>query len=279
MRQVHWTLESSIEVEGVGVHTGALARVRVGPARWGHGIRFYRWGTEEYVPALVAWARAGEGSTVLEGPGFSVRTPEHLLAALYGSGISHARIEIDGPEVPILDGSAREWCERLDEAGSRSGPRQLRVELRRPVRVEAAGGWAEAWPAEGEIVRVDVDFEGGPVGVAQIDLEDEVAFIEDVAWARTFVHERDVERLRAAGRGLGATLDNTVVYGPDGPINAFRSFDEGVRHKLLDLIGDLALAGAPVQARIVVHRGSHALHQALVREVIGASRMGLRGPW
>lgn len=278
MRDLHWTIEETFEVDGIGVHTGQRCRVRVAPAPFGFGIRFHAWGTDRHVPALIAHARVGEGCTVLERDGFTVRTPEHLLAALYAFNISAARVDVDGPEIPILDGSAHPWCLALAEAGRRSGPRQLRVELREAVRVEAAGGWAAAWPHPEEVVRVEVDF-GAPLrGVSQMAV-DEDAFREDVAWARTFAMARDVERLRAAGRGGGATLENTVVYDEAGAVNDERGPLEGVRHKLLDLLGDLALAGAPVQARVVVHKGGHALHHALVRAVLASSKMGLRGPW
>lgn len=278
MRDLHWTVDAPFELGGVGVHTGEPCRVRVSPAPFGSGIRFHAWESEQNVPALIAHAQVGEGCTVLARGGLVVRTPEHLLAALYGCAISDVRIDVDGPEIPILDGSAHLWCIALDEAGRRSGPRQLRLELREAVRVELAGGWAVASPASAELVRVEVDFGERLRGVTQMEVDEE-AFREDVAWARTFAMADDVERLRAAGRGSGATLENTVVYDVDGAVNEERGPLEGVRHKLLDLLGDLALTGAPVQARIVVHKGSHELHHALVRALLSSSKMGLRGPW
>lgn len=278
MRQLHWTVEEAFEIEGVGGHTGAPVRVRVGPAPFGTGIRFHPWGQERFVPALIAHASAGEGCTVLTRDDVVVQTPEHLLAALYGCGITDVRVDVDGPELPILDGSAHPWCLRLAEAGRRGGPRQRRLQLREPVWVELAGGWATATPHGAEHLRVEVDFGPALSGVCEVYLSEE-AFQEDVAWARTFALREQVERLRAAGRGGGANLENTVIYDASGPVNEERGPREGVRHKLLDLVGDLALAGAPVMARIVVHKGSHRLHQALVREIVAHSRMGLRNPW
>lgn len=263
------TVRRAFEVDGVGVHSGRAARIRVGPAPWGSGIRFHRWEADDSVPALLRHAEVGLGCTILRGDGLTVGTPEHLLAALHGCGVSDARIDIDGPEVPILDGSARPWCGRLREVGLREGPARRWPILPHPVRVELDEAWAEAAPADGLILRVEVDFgEEGPAGEAEITLPGR--FCEEVAWARTFALERDVARLLAAGRGRGATSENTVIYGASGPIGAVRGPDEGVRHKLLDLVGDLALLGAPVGARIVAHRGSHALHHRLVGAILAA---------
>lgn len=277
MRRVHHTVERVVEIEGTGLHSGERCRVAIHPARFGSGIRFHAWGTDRQVPALVGYARAGSGCTVLEGPAAagepapSVSTPEHFLAAAHACGYSDLRVEVRGPELPALDGSALPWCALLDEAGLRPGPRRVALALRAPVRVECGGGWAEAWPSAEERLRVEVDHGPALAGVAET-APDEGTFVEDVAWARTYVMARDVEALRAQGRGRGADATNTVVYGDRGPLTEERGPREGVRHKLLDLVGDLALAGAPLRARVVVHRGTHALHLQLVRAILAVAR-------
>ncbi len=169
-------------------------------------------------------------------------------------------MHLTAAEVPALDGSALGWVQAIDEAGRAEGP-GLEVREVPSRRVEAAGGQAWCEPGD-DVIRVEVDHgEGGPRGALEVP-RTEAAFRAEVAWARTFVLERDVARLRATGRGAGASAENTVVW----PTSALRAPDEPVRHKLLDLWGDWALLG-PVRGRVVAIRGSHALHLALALEV------------
>lgn len=259
-------LRSAFERHGVGVHTGEHTRVRLSPAEWGRGVFFVV--NDQEIPAILENARGIPGSTVLACGGHTVRTPEHLLAALVGLGIRDARIEVFGPEVPVLDGSALPWCEGALRVGLEDGPSAGVVEIDVPIEVEHSGGRASVSPARRCLVEVDVAFEAGPVGTWAWDLSEEV-FLDEIAPARTFVLERDVERLRAAGLGRGASVENTVLYGPDGPLGETRFPDEAVRHKLLDLVGDLAFSPVwPLRAHIRVERGSHALHHALM-EALG----------
>lgn len=260
------TLAAPFSRRGVGVHTGRPATVTVRPAPWGTGIRF-RLGPE-VVPARIDHVVPQGGATWLRAGERRVGTVEHLLAALYGSGISDAEVEVEGEEVPVLDGSAAPWVEALAAAGRIAGPPADPLVLQEALEVEARGGRARAWPHPACELSVDVDFgRGGPRGHASVVLEGD-RFQREVAWARTFVLERDIPTLRAAGRGLGATPTDTVVWGADGPLVSLRAPDEPVRHKLLDLVGDLALLGRPLRGRIHVERGSHALHHALVRMLL-----------
>jgi UDP-3-O-[3-hydroxymyristoyl] N-acetylglucosamine deacetylase len=231
------------------------------PAPFGTGLVFRT--AQGDVPATWAHATAGEGATVLTCGEARVHTPEHLLAALSALGVTDAILALEGPEVPALDGSAAEWVEAIDEASRVEGLEVEPLRLGAPVTVEAAGGEATIGP--GRTLAVEVDFgEGGPAGAMEVAL-DEASFRGEVAWARTFVLDRDLERMRAAGRGRGATLANTVVW----PGSALRSPDEPIRHKLLDAWGDLALLGpAAVGMRVV--RGSHALHLAAVRAALSS---------
>lgn len=253
------TLAKPVVREGVGVHTGALARVTLRPARFGTGLRFLVNGS--WVPVKPAHARAHVGCSRLDAEGQLVLTPEHLLAALHGLGVTDLEIEISGPEVPILDGSAAEWVSGLDEAGRVWGPELPTRELPRR-EVNAFGGRARCGPGPDQL-EVQVDFgAGGPKGNYTV-LRSETAFRLEIAWARTFVRECDVEQFRAAGRGRGMTEDNTVLW----PRSSLRAPDEPVRHKLLDLWGDLAVLG-PFRGWVLVERGSHALHHALVGTLV-----------
>jgi UDP-3-O-[3-hydroxymyristoyl] N-acetylglucosamine deacetylase len=214
------------------------------------------------VPATLEFARAEPGCTVLARESAAIYTPEHLLAALCALGVTDVFAALEGPEVPALDGSACGWVEAIDKAGRSAGPPLVLWAPRETVEVS---GWdGQAWLGPGAHLSVEVDFEEGPVGTLSVP-QDEASFRRDIMWARTFVLARDVERLLAAGRGKGANADNTLVW----PQGQRRAPDEPIRHKLLDAWGDLALLG-PCEVAMRVLRGSHALHQALLRKVAGA---------
>lgn len=244
--------------EGTGIHTGRPARIRISPQPFGTGVRFRRGGQ------ALSMARAEPGATVLCGPGVRLGTPEHLLAAISGLWLTDLLVEVSGgDEVPALDGSAAGWVTALDDAGCAEGP-PLSCRALPRVRVEEAGGWAASDP-ESDALSVVVDFGArGPSGALTVRRR-EAAFRTEVAWARTFVHADDIATLRAAGRGAGADAQNTAVW-PSGPL---RSPDEPVRHKLLDLWGDLALLG-PYAGSVTAHRGSHRLHHALIEAIRAA---------
>jgi len=254
-----------IERSGVGVHSGVEGWVRIAPAPHGTGIYVGRAGHPS-VRLSPALSRAIPGATVLTLPGGEVSTPEHLLAAIAGLGITDAEIEFGGAEVPVLDGSSRPWCEAIVDAGVIDGPAVRAVAPARLRLVEAAGGWAEVRPAEDLRLRVAIDYDDGPCESVDLMLP-RGDFVGEISWARTFVMERDVARLRAAGRGRGANLHNTVVYrGSEAVANpgGLRGPLEAARHKMVDLLGDLALAGVPLRGEVVVVRGTHALHHDLL---------------
>lgn len=260
----HRTVAAPFRREGAGVHSGAPCAAVVAPAAPGDGIVFRAGGvTIAASPATVVGAG---GATVLGAGDTRVGMVEHLLAALRGSGITDALVDVEGPELPILDGGARVWCEDIAAVGVVDGPPAPVIEVRATVEVEAFGGVAWFVPFDGEIVAVDVDFGPPPLprGKASVRLDVPGAFARDVAWARTFALARDVDRLRAMGRGKGATPENTVIWGDQGPLDPNAAPDEAVRHKLLDAVGDLALLGAPMRGRFEVVRGSHALHHLAV---------------
>ncbi len=267
---IRQTLATAFTRQGIGVHTGNPCTALVAPAEFGTGFVFQT-PSGRQVQARLAHVAPMAGMTVLKHGRVALGMVEHLLAALYARGITDARITVFGPEVPVLDGSALPWTSGLDEAGTKRGPETEPLVVTEVVRVEDGASWAELRPADQCEVAVTVDF--GPTlrGGAEVVLGQQ-AFATDVAWARTFALQRDIARLRQQGRGAGASLENTVVLRPDGSAlnpGGLRQPDECVRHKLLDAIGDLALIGAPLQGRMVVHRGSHALHQQLLVKAFG----------
>lgn len=208
----------------------------------------------------VRWARAPGGSSDV-GP---IRTVEHLLAAVVAAGITDLWIDVRGREIPALDGSAAVWREALGRPVETGVTWGWRVE--RPLFVEGHGGWARVRPFDGLRLIASIDF--GP-GLRQTCSTNGG---QDVLGARTFVPHHRLDALVAAGHGRGIEPGSIVVWGPRGSLVPLRHADEPARHKALDLLGDLALLGLPLEAEVEVHRGSHALHQQLVRELRASLR-------
>jgi UDP-3-O-[3-hydroxymyristoyl] N-acetylglucosamine deacetylase len=203
--------------------------------------------------------------TVLGDPGgLCVATVEHLLAALFGLGVDNATIEIDGPEVPVMDGSAEAFVDAIEQAGTVAQRAAKRfIKIRRPVRVNLGSAYAEFRPYEGCRFEIGISYDCPVIGDQAIALDlTPQSFRKEVARARTFGHMKDVERLWANGFALGSSLENSVAIGADGVINpeGLRYPDEFVRHKLLDAIGDLALAGAPLRGLYRSFKGGHKLN-------------------
>jgi UDP-3-O-[3-hydroxymyristoyl] N-acetylglucosamine deacetylase len=270
------TLKTSIACVGIGLHSGTRVRLSLRPAPAGYGIVFRRIDRQADVPARldnVVDARLATTLGCPNDPGIRVGTVEHLMAALAGSGVDNAVVELDGPELPILDGSAAPWLFLIDCAGLAEQPEAPRqpIEVRRAVRVQDGESWAELLPPgpqEGLEMAVSIDFTAAAIGRQSIALRlTRESFRHELARARTFALAEDVGTLRAAGLARGGTLENAVVVdgarvvNPDG----LRMRDEFVRHKLLDAVGDLALAGAPLRARFRAHRPGHALTNRLLR--------------
>lgn len=258
--------------DGLGLHSGETCTLTLNPAPFGTGLVFRT--SAGAVPVTLDHAHAVPGATVLACGAARVSTPEHLLAALHALGVTDGWLDLDGPELPALDGSAQMWVEAIDEAGRVEGDPVVVWRPDRWVAVHQADGTARIGP--GRTIGVEVDFGvDGPRGSLSGPL-DEHFFRAEVAWARTFVRAEDIHRLRAAGRGRGANDHNTRVWPGPGPS------DEPVRHKLLDAWGDLALLG-PVEAALHVVRGSHQLHLAALRAANDRTGLtdkngGSRGP-
>ncbi len=270
------TLAAPAQLEGVGVHTGRYARLRLLPAEAGSGIVFVRTDQEgPPLPAHIRWRAETGFATVLRREATEVRTVEHVLAALYALRVDDVRIELDGPEVPILDGSARPFVEAILAAGRRSldVPRTYLVVVR-PLVVSDEERRIAVYPCAEFRITYAVDFAHPLLGYQELTASvwSEQAFAEKLAPARTFVFAAQVEALRRSGRALGGSLENAVVLGEDRILNdgVLRFPDEFVRHKMLDLTGDLALLGYPLRGHVVAYRAGHRMHTELVRRLHAA---------
>jgi UDP-3-O-[3-hydroxymyristoyl] N-acetylglucosamine deacetylase len=267
------TLKTSIGCVGVGLHSGRRVRLQLLPAPSGTGIVFRRTDLGIDIPARFDHVIDTRLCTVLglpDAPDVRVGTVEHLMAALAGAGIHNAIVEVDGPEVPIHDGSAASALFLIDCAGSSPQPEFVpTIEVLRPVRVEHGEAFAELRPFPFAFdMAMSIAFEAAAIGRQALTLRlTPESFRAELARARTFTLASEVEQMRAAGLALGGSLENAVVV--DGPrvLNpaGLRMADEFVRHKLLDAVGDLALAGAPLRGRFVAHRTGHALNNRLLR--------------
>jgi UDP-3-O-[3-hydroxymyristoyl] N-acetylglucosamine deacetylase len=266
-----WTVAAPLSLTGVGLHSGHSATVRVLSAPAGHGLVFHRVDLPgaPAVPARYDGVTETMLSTALGPEGARVRTVEHLLAALWGMGVSDARIEVDGPEVPVLDGSAKPYVEAIQRVGVTvlDGDRPT-IALPELAIVDGDKSVSVA-PADTASITYVVDF-GHPLAGPQIltlALSPK-AFATELAPARTFCFERDVEAMQAAGLAKGGSIENAVVILKSAYSSALRFPDELVRHKALDLVGDLALLGASWTGHVTVVKGGHALHNTLARAVM-----------
>jgi len=231
------------------------------------------------IAARIDAASGASLATSLAAPGrleAGVSTVEHVLAALAAAGIDDARIEVDGPEVPVCDGSAAAFAEAIAKAGlARAEGERGAIVIRQPIAIAEGERRIEVHPADAFGLDVAIDFAHPAIGRQHIacDAVTPEWFARELAPARTFGFLADVDALRAQGRAAGASLENTLVFDDAGVMNegGQRFDDEPVRHKALDLVGDLALLGCPLRGRVVVERGGHALHQRLVRAIAAAS--------
>jgi len=265
------TLRRPVTLEGRGLHSNRPCRVTVRPVEQVTGIQFLHTPSGTLIPARAEFVSDLSLATTLSRDGIRLSTVEHLLAALVGLEIEHAIIEVDGMELPILDGSAAPWVQALQEAGTRiiPGPRRL-IRMLRPVEVHQDGKWMRISPYPGLRLRYTIDFDHPAIGrqTRELTLTPE-KFRRELGSARTFCMDRDIAFMRSKGLALGGSLDNAVVFSAEGPLNETLRFeDEAVRHKLLDLVGDLALLGAPVEGLVEAHAAGHAMHVALVQAIL-----------
>jgi UDP-3-O-[3-hydroxymyristoyl] N-acetylglucosamine deacetylase len=283
------TIGREIELSGTGVHSGAPVSLVLHPAEADTGFRFLvtkRGRIISEIPADVRYVKTLTHCTVLgDDSGVTVGTVEHLLAALRGLNVDNCYIEIDAREVPIMDGSAASFVSAIDGVGIRelSHPRKF-LKVLRPVRVEDGSSWGELAPHSSFHLDVEIDFDTPLIGRQRLALDMNAgAFRNEVSRARTFGFMRDVESLWKAGLALGASLDNTIALGDEKIMNAdgLRYPQEFVRHKMLDAVGDLALAGAPIVGSYRSVRGGHRLNARVLQALFADAEAWtiVRAPW
>ena len=278
------TLAKEVSLDGIGLHTGTQVRIRLIPAQPGTGVVFVRKDLGGVrIPATLDHTGAAFYATVLQQGQARVSTIEHLMAALYALQIDDVEIELDADELPILDGSARPFVDALARAGCVELPMERQyMTLVRPIVVSREDKRIAAYPSNQFRITYAIDFEHPVLGYQElsVSLWERDAFAQKLASARTFTFELEVEKLRSMGLARGGSLDNAVVLGKNDVLNAeLRYDDEFVRHKMLDLTGDLALLGRPLRAHIVAYRAGHDLHTQLARTIWDASDCWYLAPW
>jgi UDP-3-O-[3-hydroxymyristoyl] N-acetylglucosamine deacetylase len=275
MRVLRKTINANVSISGVGLHSGIYTKCELRPAPAGSGLTFVRADLDGLrIPALQASTTALDHATTVGKDDVSVGTVEHLLASLMAWGITDLEIHIDGPEVPIVDGSALPFMHLVDAAGVRELDAEIAVlRIGHPIEVVEGEKSIRMTPANRLIVKYKIDFDHPLIGreTLHFDLHHD-SFLKKIAPARTFGFMRDVEKLRAAGLARGGSVENCIVLDDHGIVNGpLRFRDEFVRHKILDLIGDLALLGRPVVGEISAYRAGHALHSRFVEKVLEAA--------
>jgi UDP-3-O-[3-hydroxymyristoyl] N-acetylglucosamine deacetylase len=268
------TLQRPVEASGIGLHSGVPVQIRMLPAPIQTGIEFLRTdlGSAPF-RVTASWQHVARVSyaTSLMRQGVLISTTEHLLSVFYSMGIDNVTVEIDNLEVPILDGSGLPFVRLIEEAGIRQYRRKRRyLRIRHPVSVEDKGKRISILPDETFRLTCDTDYPA-PVGRQSIELEvTPENFARELAFARTFGWESDLDQMRNMGLIRGASLENAVCFTRDGALNpeGLRAPDECCRHKALDLIGDLALLGRPLLGHVIAERAGHAMHAALVKRIM-----------
>lgn len=269
------TVAAEVSCVGVSLHSGDMVNMVIRPAAANTGIVFIRKdieGSSNIIPATFdAVTETTLGTTIANKHGVSVSTIEHLMAAIWGAGIDNARIEMDGPEVPIMDGSSEPFIFLLECAGRvQQRAERKRIEILKEIRVEEGKSVASIRPAEGFAIELEIAFNHKLIASqkARYDFS-ETTFKQSLARARTFGFASDVERMRSMGLALGGSLHNAIVIGEEDILNegGLRYADEFVRHKALDCIGDYFLAGALLQGEVSTSRPGHGINNKLLRAI------------
>lgn len=270
------TINTTVSITGIGLHSGIYTTVELRPAPAGSGITFVRADLQGLrIPALQASTTALDYATTVGKDDVQVGTVEHLLSALMACGITDVDMHIDGPEVPIIDGSALPFLHLIDAAGVRELNAEIAVlRLRQPIEIVEGDKSIRMFPSNRLVIKYKIDFNHPVIGRESFQFDfGHDSFLKKIAPARTFGFMRDVEKLRAAGLARGGSVENAIVLDDRGVVNGpLRFKDEFVRHKILDLIGDLALIGRPIVGEIVAHRAGHAMHSRLVEKIVHAAR-------
>jgi UDP-3-O-[3-hydroxymyristoyl] N-acetylglucosamine deacetylase len=266
------TVQRPVEASGLGLHSGVPVNIRILPAPVNTGVVFIRTDLDRF-PIPASWRHVARVSyaTSLMRQGVLISTTEHLLSVLYSMGIDNVYVEIDNLEVPILDGSGLPFVRLIEQAGIRQYRRKRRyLRIRRPISVEDKGKRISIIPDEVFRLTCDTDYPA-PVGRQSLELEvTPQRYASELAFARTFGWQSDLDQMRNMGLIRGASMENAVCFDSHGPMNpgGLRAPDECCRHKALDLIGDLALLGRPLLGHVIAERAGHAMHAALVARIM-----------
>lgn len=265
------TIRREVSCAGIGLHCGERVKMRLLPAPPGSGIRFRRvdLGGREIAASIDNLHQTSFATQLTDGHA-SVNTVEHVLSAASGLGIDNLLIELEGPEVPIMDGSATPFVYLLHQAGlRRQQAARTFMKIIEPLRIDAEDKFIAVYPSERLKISYTIDFDHPLIGIQrETFLITPRAYTEQLAPARTFGFLRDVEKMRSLGLALGGSIENAIVIGENSILNPQLRFpDEFVRHKILDAIGDLALLGAPLLGHVVAYRAGHSLHADLVEKI------------
>jgi UDP-3-O-[3-hydroxymyristoyl] N-acetylglucosamine deacetylase len=266
------TIQNEISFEGIGLHTGRYAKVTLKPAGRDEGITFVRTDKNTVIKAQVGSVIDTAFATTIGNNGIRIRTIEHIMAALAGLGIDNVCVEVDGPEIPILDGSSTELISIILKAGiAKQGKKRPYLMIKRPVFLDDGHSKIAALPYNGRRITYIIHFSQYGFGEQMLSLDiDEETFISDIAPARTFGFLKDLEYLRTNGLAQGGSLDNAIILGESGVLNAsgLRFKDEFVRHKVLDSIGDLALLGFPIYGHLIASRAGHSTNIKFAKKLL-----------
>jgi len=269
------TINTNVSITGIGLHSGIYTKVALHPAPAGSGITFVRADLDGLrIPALQASTTALDYATTVGKDDVAVGTVEHLLSAIMACGITDVDVVIDGPEVPIVDGSSLPFMHLIDAAGVRPLGAEIPVlKIRKPIEVVEGDKSIRITPANRLILKYKIDFSHPVIGRQSLQFDfNHDSFLKKIAPARTFGFMRDVEKLRAAGLARGGSVENCIVLDDKSVVNGKLRFrDEFVRHKILDLLGDLALLGRPIVGEISASKAGHALHSRFVEQILKAA--------
>jgi UDP-3-O-[3-hydroxymyristoyl] N-acetylglucosamine deacetylase len=260
------TIKRTVSLEGIGLHSGRPARVTLAPASPNSGITFRVAGHGDAIPAGPESVANSHYATTLGRNGSRIQTIEHLMAAAAGLGIDNMDVEVDGVEIPAMDGSAKPFVALLVSAGrvEQSATRR-QIVIPYPVRVGEGGRWIQIVPSDTFRISYTLDNDHPAIGTQAISCAPtERMFVEEFAPARTYGFLKDLGLMRKSGLARGASLENAIGVGKRGVLNGLRYRDEFVRHKILDLIGDLALLGRPIIGHVIARNAGHALNYELV---------------
>jgi UDP-3-O-[3-hydroxymyristoyl] N-acetylglucosamine deacetylase len=260
------TIRQPVGLSGIGLHSGKPVDLRIAPAPPNSGIVFHAFGHPEPIPAAPESVVDSHYATTVGRNGTRIQTVEHLMAAAAGLGIDNLDVTVDGAEIPAVDGSAKPFVALLNSAGRTTQSAQRRpIVIPRPIHAGGGGRWIQIVPADVFRISYTLDHEHPVIGTLALScVPTERMFVEDFAPARTYGFLKDLGQLRRNGLARGGSLENAVVVGQRGVLNRLRYRDEFVRHKILDLIGDLALLGRPVVGHVIARNAGHDLNFQLV---------------